>query len=137
MGFSLKDAVRLDWETVVVMPDDRMDYGELREVTGWSVTVSIASCLSGMTTPCASSVSARQIAGRCYDMSSNIKVKMPTLEEDAAINLGIASDPDTLEVSDSEFVNLKPLWVAEHRKTVSTPALVCPNSVPFVMPVAG
>ncbi|MBF0428667.1 MAG: BrnT family toxin [Magnetococcales bacterium] len=31
-GLSLQDAAYLDWRSVMVMPDDRRDYGELREV---------------------------------------------------------------------------------------------------------
>ena len=33
---------------------------------------------------------------------------LPTPEEDAAINAGIAADPDTYELSDSEFEELRP-----------------------------
>jgi len=33
---------------------------------------------------------------------------LPTDEEDAAINAGIAADPDTYELSDAEFSQLKP-----------------------------
>jgi uncharacterized protein (DUF4415 family) len=33
---------------------------------------------------------------------------LPTDEEDAAINAGIAVDPDTYELSDAEFSQLKP-----------------------------
>jgi uncharacterized protein (DUF4415 family) len=33
---------------------------------------------------------------------------MPTKEEDAIINAGIAADPDTYELSDAEFKQLKP-----------------------------
>lgn len=33
----------------------------------------------------------------------------PTLEEDAAITAGIAADPDTYELSDAEFAQLKPV----------------------------
>jgi uncharacterized protein (DUF4415 family) len=32
---------------------------------------------------------------------------LPTAEEDAAINAGIAADPDTYELSDSEFEELR------------------------------
>jgi uncharacterized protein (DUF4415 family) len=34
---------------------------------------------------------------------------MPTPEEDEAINRGIAADPDTFEVSDEAFKQMKPL----------------------------
>ena len=33
---------------------------------------------------------------------------LPTPEEEAAINAGITADPDTYELTDEEFVNLKP-----------------------------
>lgn len=34
---------------------------------------------------------------------------IPTPEEDAAINAGIAADPDTFELSDADFAQLRPL----------------------------
>lgn len=37
------------------------------------------------------------------------KIKPPTPEEDAAINAGIAADPDTHELSDAEFAQLRPV----------------------------
>lgn len=37
------------------------------------------------------------------------RVKLPTAEENAAINAGIASDPDTRELSEDEFKQLKPI----------------------------
>jgi uncharacterized protein (DUF4415 family) len=39
-------------------------------------------------------------SGRVFDL--------PTAEEDAAINAGIAQDPDTRELSDAEFKQLRP-----------------------------
>jgi uncharacterized protein (DUF4415 family) len=42
-------------------------------------------------------------------MFKNRKIIMPTPEEDAAINRGIAADPDTYELSDEEIRNLRPL----------------------------
>lgn len=47
-------------------------------------------------------------------MSETIKTKsgrtiiLPTLEEDAEINRGIAADPDTYEPSNAEFKTLRP-----------------------------
>ncbi|CAE6694132.1 hypothetical protein R69619_00393 [Paraburkholderia nemoris] len=47
-------------------------------------------------------------------MSETIKTKsgrtiiLPTLEEDAEINRGIAADPDTYELSNAEFKTLRP-----------------------------
>ena len=34
---------------------------------------------------------------------------IPTPEEDVAINAGIAADPDTFELSDADFAQLRPL----------------------------
>ena len=34
---------------------------------------------------------------------------IPTPEEDAAINAGIAADPDTVELTDAEMAQLRPL----------------------------
>lgn len=42
-------------------------------------------------------------------MKAKRKIIMPTQEEDAAINAGIAADPDTYELSAEEFKQLKPL----------------------------
>ncbi len=40
-------------------------------------------------------------------MSSKRKLIMPTPAEDAAINAGIEADPDTYELSNAEFKQLK------------------------------
>jgi len=40
-------------------------------------------------------------------MSSKRKLIMPTEAEDAAINAGIAADPDTYELDKTEFKELK------------------------------
>ena len=42
-------------------------------------------------------------------MKAKRKIIMPTQEEDAVINAGIAADPDTYELSADEFKKLKPL----------------------------
>ncbi len=39
-------------------------------------------------------------------MSTKRRISLPTVEEDAAINDGIAADPDTAELSDAEFGEL-------------------------------
>jgi uncharacterized protein (DUF4415 family) len=41
-------------------------------------------------------------------MRNGRKIALPTPEEDAAINAGIAADPDTYELSEAEFKKLKP-----------------------------
>lgn len=42
----------------------------------------------------------------------------PTPEEDAAINAGIAADPDTYELSDAEFAQLKPFSLSKEMNMV-------------------
>lgn len=41
--------------------------------------------------------------------SKKARVIIPTSEEDAAINAGIAADPDTLEITASDVARLQPL----------------------------
>ncbi len=36
-------------------------------------------------------------------------LELPTLKEEAKINAGIAADPDTYELSDEEFAQLRPM----------------------------
>ena len=43
-------------------------------------------------------------------MLSKRKIEMPSPEEDAAIDAGIASDPDTCALSKTEFKQLQPIW---------------------------
>ena len=40
---------------------------------------------------------------------NGLKIQLPTAEEDAAINAGIAADPDTYELSNAEFKQLRPV----------------------------
>ncbi|MDL2284462.1 BrnA antitoxin family protein [Oxalobacter sp. OttesenSCG-928-P03] len=42
-------------------------------------------------------------------MKAKRKIIVPTPEEDMAINAGIDADPDTYELSDAEFAELKPM----------------------------
>lgn len=42
-------------------------------------------------------------------MSRKQKLIVPTPEEDAAINAAIANDPDTHELNDAEFAQLRPM----------------------------
>lgn len=42
-------------------------------------------------------------------MSSKRKLVMPSDEEDAQIKAGIAADPDTHELSEAEFKQLRPM----------------------------
>ena len=42
-------------------------------------------------------------------MLSKRSIVMPTPEQDAAINAGIAADPDTYELSKTEFKQLRPM----------------------------
>jgi len=56
-------------------------------------------------------------------MSSKPKIIMPTDEEDAAINRGIAADPDTYEVPDEDFKKMKRLG-ARGRPRLETPKIL-------------
>ena len=54
---------------------------------------------------------------------SGRRVELPSDEEEAAINAGIAADPDTYELSDAEFSQLKrlgrpPAAVTKERITI-------------------
>jgi hypothetical protein len=40
-------------------------------------------------------------------MTTKRKIYMPTEEEDAAINCGIAADPDTFIICDEQFAQMK------------------------------
>ncbi len=44
------------------------------------------------------------------DKRTGRMVLLPTPEEDAAINRGIAEDPDTHELDDEWFARAKPVW---------------------------
>ncbi|MFP4889300.1 BrnA antitoxin family protein [Paraburkholderia sp. EG304] len=56
-------------------------------------------------------------------MSNKRKIVMPTDEEDAAINRGIAADPDTYEVPDEDFKKMKRLG-ARGRPRLDTPKVL-------------
>ncbi|MFL9872336.1 BrnA antitoxin family protein [Paraburkholderia megapolitana] len=56
-------------------------------------------------------------------MSSKRKIVMPTDEEDAAINRGIAADPDTYEVPAEDFKKMKPLGI-RGRPRLETPKVL-------------
>ena len=46
---------------------------------------------------------------RTIKTRSGREIILPTPEENAAINAGIAADPDTHELTDAEFAQLKPM----------------------------
>ena len=46
---------------------------------------------------------------RTIKTRSGREIMLPTPEENAAINAGIAADPDTHELTDTEFAQLKPM----------------------------
>jgi uncharacterized protein (DUF4415 family) len=57
-------------------------------------------------------------------MSNKRKIVMPTDEEDAAINRGIAADPDTYEVPDADFKKMKRLGARGRPRLESPKVLV-------------
>lgn len=57
-------------------------------------------------------------------MSSKRKIIMPTDEEDAAINRGIAQDPDTYEVPAEDFKKMKPLGTRGRPRVGTTKVLL-------------
>ena len=57
-------------------------------------------------------------------MSTKSKLVMPTDEEDATINRGIASDPDTFEVSAEQMKQMKKLGPRGRPRLESTKVLV-------------
>lgn len=56
-------------------------------------------------------------------MSSKRKIVMPSDEEDAAINRGIAADPDTFEATEEDFKKMKRLG-ARGRPRVANPKVL-------------
>src|SRR5437868_4062005 len=58
-------------------------------------------------------------------MFSNRKIIPPTHEEDAAINRGIAQDPDTYELTPEEIATLRPL--SEARRKAGRPRSESPK----------
>lgn len=51
-------------------------------------------------------------------------VKLPTPEEETAINAGIAADPDTFELSDAQFVQLKRVGRPPSTKPLKVPTTI-------------
>lgn len=59
------------------------------------------------------------------------KLIRPTAEEDAAINAGIAADPDTVELTDTQFRELRPL--RRGKQTAPTKELISIRLSPDVV----
>ncbi|WP_087754137.1 BrnA antitoxin family protein [Paraburkholderia caledonica] len=57
-------------------------------------------------------------------MTKKPKIIMPTDEEDAAINRGIAADPDTYEVSDEDFKKMRRLGARGRPRSESPKVLL-------------
>ncbi len=78
---------------------------------------------------------AKPTVGRYFVMFTKHKVTLPSTEEDAAINRGIALDPDTLEVSDADFAHLQPFRVSASGQKPPLPVRL--DSERLVVPVSG
>ena len=62
-----------------------------------------------------------------------LKIQLPSPEEDTAINAGIAADPDTYELSDSEFKQLRSVGRPKAEATkqrITSPITRGSNSIP-------
>ncbi|MEO5350738.1 MAG: hypothetical protein H7836_14005 [Magnetococcus sp. YQC-3] len=68
-------------------------------------------------------------------MFAKRQVTLPSTEEDAAINRGIALDPETLEVSDADFAHLQPVHVSANGPKSPLPVRI--DSERLVVPVSG
>lgn len=60
---------------------------------------------------------------RGFVMFKSRKIVLPTPEENAEINRGIAADPDTYELSSEEFRQLRPLSETVAAKRMGQPPL--------------
>jgi uncharacterized protein (DUF4415 family) len=104
----LADAGRLDWNTLLIKADTRQDYREDRFL-GFGPVDDRLYCVVFTPRDGAMPVIsfAKRMRGRSTTMSK-AKLLRNTPEEEAAINLGIASDPDTYELAAEEFKQLRP-----------------------------
>src|ERR1700712_2858859 len=107
-GVSLADAVHLDWSSLLIATKPRRDYGEDR-YQGFGVIGGRLYFVAfrPVTTPCGLSASEKQITGR-YTTMSKTKLGRNTPGEEAAINRGIAADPDAAAPSTQEIKALRP-----------------------------
>jgi uncharacterized protein (DUF4415 family)/uncharacterized DUF497 family protein len=115
---SLALAAQIDWSEVVSRPDTRHDYKELREI-GFGLIDDRLYCVV-FTQRGESSACVRQTREK-FAMFKNRKIVMPSEEEEAAINRGIAADPDTYEVSREEIQEMRPLKNRGGRPKLNNP----------------
>ncbi len=110
-GVSLALAKRLDWDSMLVRPDDRREYGELRFIgvtvapigprlyvivyTQRGEAIRVITC-------------AKRTTERWPCMKKRTKVIKPTAAEDRAIKAGVRRDPDTRELSAEDFAQMRP-----------------------------
>jgi len=111
VDFAAIDA--FDWETALIDLDTRQ--AEPR----WVATGFIGADCMSQSTRCVESVVVssaceRPMPGRCGNVPKlNPDPTVPTPEEDAAINAGIAADPDTEELDDAWFARAQPASVVD------------------------
>ena len=127
-GVSLSLAEALEWSHALVKPDTRKLYGEIRLI-GCAPIGARVYCVVFVDRDDIRRISAfaRPTAERSSTMRNKSKFIIPTPEEDATINAGIASDPDTYELTAAEFTQLRP--VAGRPK--STVPLKVPTTIRF------
>jgi uncharacterized protein (DUF4415 family)/uncharacterized DUF497 family protein len=111
-GVAFCEIERFQWETALVEVDDRRGYGEQR----WRALVLIGdACMLSSSPNGAPSVSSACVrrTGKRYRPMSNAKkapsgIHWPTDEEEAAIQRGIAGDPDAPELTATERKAMRP-----------------------------
>ncbi len=94
-GADFADMERFDWGTALILED--AGRVEIRFRAFGAIAA-----VSPSPTTFALSASARPTPGRSDAMSKRPIIHMPTPEEEAAINAGIAADPDNPELTDEE-----------------------------------
>jgi uncharacterized DUF497 family protein len=107
-GVSLADAAKLDGDALMVKPDTRRDYHELREI-GYGLLEDRLYCAVIVQRGTASHIISLRMANsmEVAEYAVQTEMVMPTPEQDVAINAGIAVDPDTYALSKTEFKQLR------------------------------
>jgi len=123
-GVSLADAEKLEWDVLLVTPDTRHDYGELRYI-GYSFIGDRLYCV--VYTDRADSrrvislrkANKREVNYLHITTKSGKEIYIPTDKEDTEINRGIVADDDTYELSEFAFSQLQPVKVGRPKAEIT------------------